>query len=145
VVATKRRTAVNAVLLVPITLCLVGVALNLLPSSSDDGSILMIVLVLTAIFVVPLLINNFLGPTCTCYLRTAVQIEELSSLSRVRRARKVIDRVRPFIIAAQGELPPEGIPSRGQSTAGSAAGPAPDDAGPPARAADHPAAPPLPS
>jgi hypothetical protein len=51
-----------------------------------------------------LLLNNVLGPTCTVYIQTAVQTEELPSLSRVRRANDLLDRVRPLISAVQGEL-----------------------------------------
>src|SRR5438093_1602683 len=48
----------------------------------------------------PLLINNILGPSCTVYIRTAVQTEELPSLNRIRRAAKALDRIRPLITAA---------------------------------------------
>jgi len=57
------------------------------------------------------LIHLALGPTSICQLRTAVQIEELPSLNRLRRSRKMLDRVRPLIIAAQGALTPEEISS----------------------------------
>jgi hypothetical protein len=46
------------------------------------------------------------------HLRTAVQIEELPSLNRIRRTRRVLDRVRPLIVAAQGPLAPEEISGR---------------------------------
>jgi hypothetical protein len=59
-----------------------------------------------------LLANNLLGPTCAVYLRTAVQIEELPSLSRVQRAHEVLERIRPLIAAAQGQLAPEDISVR---------------------------------
>ena len=145
VVLTNRRTIWNGVLLVPIVICLAGLANALFSLPRKDGAVMVAWLVSIAVFVLPLLINSLLGPTCTCFVRTAVQIEELPSLNRVRRARQVLDRVRPFITAAQGELPPEGIPSRGQSTADSAASPAPGNAVLPAPAADNPAAPPFPS
>jgi hypothetical protein len=60
----------------------------------------------------PLLLNNLLGPTCTCHLRTAVQTEELPSLSRVRRVRRVLNRIRPLIVAAQGQLTSEEVSAR---------------------------------
>jgi hypothetical protein len=59
-----------------------------------------------------LLANVARGPTAICHLRTAVQTEELPSLNRLRRARKVLARIRPLIIAAQGELSPEEIRAR---------------------------------
>ena len=64
-------------------------------------------------FGLPLLINILRGRTCRCFLRTAVQIEQLPPLSRVRRAQKVFARIRPLIAAAQGgELSPEVISAR---------------------------------
>ena len=59
-----------------------------------------------------LLANNILGPTCEVYLRTAVQVEELPSLNRVRRARTALARLRPLIAAAQGRLEPEELSMR---------------------------------
>jgi hypothetical protein len=51
-----------------------------------------------------------------------VQVEELPSLSRLPRARKVLTRLRPLIVAAQGQLAPEEIPAKMQEwTAQSAA------------------------
>jgi hypothetical protein len=61
---------------------------------------------------VPLIFNNILGPTCTAYLRTAVQLEELPSLNRIGRADKVLGRIRPLIAAAQGELSSEDASAR---------------------------------
>jgi hypothetical protein len=52
------------------------------------------------------------GATCQCHLRTAVQTEELPSLTRLPRASKALDRLRPLIVAAQGQLMPEEIPAR---------------------------------
>lgn len=44
------------------------------------------------------------GPACRCAIRTAVQTERLPSLSRLRRARRVIERLRPAIEEAQAQL-----------------------------------------
>jgi len=60
----------------------------------------------------PLILNLLYGPTCKCELRTAVQTENVPSMSRVRRARKVLDRIRPLIAEAQGQLAAEEIPLR---------------------------------
>ena len=74
------------------------------------------------LFAVPLVINNISGPTCLCQLQTAVQLEELCPLRRIRRARKVFARLRPLIVAAQGEMPVEEIVSRMQAAAVSSEG-----------------------
>jgi hypothetical protein len=73
--------------------------------------------VLAAVFAVPFVLNLIYGPTCACQLRTAVQTEDVPSLGRVRRARKIIARLRPLIAAAQGELNPDEIPQRMQELA----------------------------
>jgi hypothetical protein len=52
-----------------------------------------------------LVINLWRGPSCTCHVRTAVQTEALSSLNRLRVARRALDRLRPLILAAQADLP----------------------------------------
>ncbi len=66
-----------------------------------------------------LIINLVKGPTCRCQLRTAVQIEEMPSLNRVSKVHKVLDRIRPLIAAAQGQLTPEEISARMLELAGS--------------------------
>ncbi len=118
-VTTKRRTIWNGVLVVPIVICLAGLANALFSLPRESGAAIVIWTIFASIFLVLLLINNLLGPTCTCYVRTAVQIEELPSLNRLRRARKVLGRIRPLIIAVQGGLPPEEIPVRLRAAAGS--------------------------
>jgi len=74
--------------------------------------------ILTGVVAIPFLLNLFYGPTCSCQLRTAVQTEELPSISRVRRARKILARLRPLIVEAQGQLTPEEIAARMRTTAG---------------------------
>ncbi|MFM2081520.1 MAG: hypothetical protein RL380_211 [Verrucomicrobiota bacterium] len=64
-------------------------------------------LILAGLFAVMFLVNFLAGPTCRCHLKTAVQFEELPSLRRVKRARKVITRLRAPIAQAQGEIPRE--------------------------------------
>jgi hypothetical protein len=62
----------------------------------------------------PFILNFIYGPTCKCELRTAVQTENVPSLSRVWRARRVLDRIRPLIVQAQGQLATEEIALRFQ-------------------------------
>ena len=99
--------------------------------------------VVTAVFAficIPLavlfLFNLAAGPTVTTYLQSAVQIEELPPLNRLRRARKAFERLRPLIIAAQGQLTPAEIPERmheaqAAETAASPPPPTPSDEAPP--------------
>jgi hypothetical protein len=89
-----------------------------------------------------LLLNLAAGPTCTCQLRTAVQTEELAPLHRLRRARKVLNRLRPMMVEAQGELAPEEIPARFQEWAAATAAADASAAGIPRYVVDDPNAPP---
>lgn len=111
-VATVRRKVWNGVLLVPIVICLAGLATVLSSRPRPEAVVVITWAIIATLFVVPFLIHNLLGPTCICHLRTAVQIEELPSLNRLRRARKVLERIRPLIHAVQGGLSPEEISLR---------------------------------
>ncbi|MDB6112008.1 MAG: hypothetical protein JWR69_3758 [Pedosphaera sp.] len=63
--------------------------------------------ILSAFFGGIMLLNTLTGPTCVCQVKTAVQTEELPSLNRIKRARKVLARLRPLIAQAQEELAPD--------------------------------------
>jgi hypothetical protein len=57
--------------------------------------------IVSGFFVLNLFINVTMGPTCVCHVRTAVQTEKLGSMGRLRRARILLDRLRPVILEAQ--------------------------------------------
>ena len=69
-------------------------------------------LIVGLILAIPLVINNVFGPACRVYLRTAVQVEGLPSLSRIRRTQKILARLRPRISAVQGSLTAEEAATR---------------------------------
>lgn len=50
------------------------------------------------------LASGIRGPSCKCYIRTAVQTERVPSLNRIRRADKVLTILRPLIDAVQGPI-----------------------------------------
>ncbi|MEO7298893.1 MAG: hypothetical protein ABI042_09990 [Verrucomicrobiota bacterium] len=54
------------------------------------------------LFAFCLAINAARGATCICHLKTAVQIDQLPSLKRLRKARKVLAIIQPLIEQAQG-------------------------------------------
>lgn len=60
-------------------------------------------------FLLGLLVNTALGPTCVCTLRTAVQTERLYSLVRVRTALRALKLIREAVEAVQGTLTPDEI------------------------------------
>lgn len=49
-------------------------------------------------------INLFRGPTCSCMIQTAVQVERLRALSRLRVAQRTVGQLTPLIAEAQREL-----------------------------------------
>ena len=97
---TKRREIWNIVLLM---ILLVSITAAI---SAFDSSLYAWAFMTSPIGLI-LLLNNILGPTCTVHLRTAVQVEELPPLSRVRRTQQFMARVRPLIVAAQEHFVPE--------------------------------------
>jgi hypothetical protein len=134
--ATQRRSVWNWILGILLALSLVfGDFASLFNGSPTPQAILFGILAL--VFGVPLVVNNLAGPTCICRLHTAVQIEELASLSRIRKTRKVLNRIRPLIAAAQGMLTPEEIAARlGQQPAPLPENPHPENSAPPTSLAE---------
>lgn len=61
---------------------------------------------LAVLFLLLALINYLRGPTCLCTVQTAVQNHRITSLNRVRVARKVLGLIQPKIEAAQAAPPP---------------------------------------
>lgn len=57
---------------------------------------------LLAIFLIALVVNLMLGPTCIVQLQTAVQLQKLASLRRVRTAGKVMTRIKALVEEKQG-------------------------------------------
>lgn len=53
-----------------------------------------------------IIINTLLGPSCETRIQTAIQTESITSLVRLRTSLKVLARVQPHIIAAQAEPEP---------------------------------------
>lgn len=72
--------------------------------------------ILIGLFLVLLLINVVQGPTCVAYLRTAVHLQPLPSLHRVRTAMKALRLLRPHVEAAQGTLSREQLVSFSEGT-----------------------------
>lgn len=103
IVRDSRRLTVNIFLGLFALLTLAGTILSL---RGDLLGLAIFLLCVLAVWLLWLWGNTALGPTCRCYVRTAVQVEELPALCRVRRARTVIERVRPLIEESQAGLVP---------------------------------------
>ena len=111
---TKLRVIWNAILPTPLAGGCLGLLACLTSGARNEGAIIawLIFIVVILLFLV---INNILGTGCVCYLRTAVQIEQLPGLYRAPKARKVLSQIRPLIAAAQGgELSAETVAARMQ-------------------------------
>ena len=76
-------------------------------SSSPSDALPPIGIGVAAFWLILIFINTLRGPTCQTHVRTAVQLEHLPSLSRVKVARKVLAMVRPIIDEAQGRVTEE--------------------------------------
>jgi len=128
---TSRRSVWNGVLAVPLAICLFGLVVSLTSPRNTTGMVVSSILV--TLTLIPFLLNNLRGPACACQLRTAVQTEDLGSLSRVRQTQKVLEKIRPLIVAAQGSLSPEEVAARMHQAASPQLGTTPAEA-PPASA-----------
>jgi cell division protein FtsL len=82
----------------------------------NDETLRLFFWILCVIFLFLLVINILRGPTCTCHIVTAVQVEKLPSLNRLRVANKAIRTIRFSIEKVQGKLSPEEV-AASQSTA----------------------------
>lgn len=119
---TTRQAIWNAVLAVPVALCLVAVIVSAAMARSAPGTVTWAISVFAPatitwaifllLFLLPFIVNNLRGTACSCQLRTAVQTEDIASLSRLRQTHKVLDKIRPLIVAAQGQLAPEEVSVR---------------------------------
>jgi hypothetical protein len=143
VAGTSRYRILNAALGALSAICLAGVIACSVTKPNIPGLITWAIF--AVVFLVPLLLNIILGPTCTCQIRTAVQTEDLPSLSRLRKTRKVLDRIRPLVEAVQGRMAAEEVSARMHAAASGAvaeaAPAAPEPA--PAQPEPPPAAPPI--
>ncbi len=122
---TKLRSIVNGILMAPSVGCLIGLILSFFSRPMDEVTVLTC-LILSAVFLLLLLINSTLGAGCICHLRTAVQIEVLPSLYRVPKMRRILNEIQPLIAAAQGgELSSEAAAAQMAAWMTSIAGTAP--------------------
>ena len=76
-------------------------------SLAFDSTGIIVMLSLAVPFVMALIVNIALGPTCAFHIRTAVQTERIQAISRISAARKFIARIEPLIATAQGSPPAE--------------------------------------
>ena len=85
--------------------CLAALFMTLLGIMSDGQGFLFIGLA-AALLSAALVVNIFCGPSCVCYIATAVQREKLSSLNRLKKAKQTMETLRPIILKAQRNTSP---------------------------------------
>ena len=83
--------------------------ISLLAAMNFDNFVKMFFYLTGLFFFLIFLINIFRGPSCVCYLSTAVQTEKLLSLNRLRIAEKAVNYLRYYIENAQGSITPQMI------------------------------------
>jgi hypothetical protein len=64
-------------------------------------------IIFASMFILLLIVNLALGPSCEVRLQTAVQVQKLSALRRVPQAQKVMNRIRDEVLKVQEPLTPE--------------------------------------
>ena len=59
--------------------------------------------IITILLIMTVLISFIRGPGCVCYIQTAVQKHRLRSISRIMKAQKIMDSLKPIIHRSQQE------------------------------------------
>lgn len=91
---TDRRLIINVVLAV-------FAALFTLPIFFSDLAAAIVWSILALPIYALIVVNTLKGRACVCHLTTAVQREKLASLSRCKRAERILRKIEPLILAAQ--------------------------------------------
>ncbi len=98
------RGSVLALVSLAVALGFAGLGAMLFPAPDAIG--FWVFVSLASLFALVALGNVLLGPSCRVSLHTAVHVEELPSLRRVRQAERALDVIVARIDAAQGPLVP---------------------------------------
>jgi len=107
--ATTTRLNWNRFLVILATIIMI---IGALISQLQAVGMIVTVIITGVICGIPLFFNNLFGPTCACQIRTAVQTEELPSLCRVKQVNRVLNRMRPLIAEAQGQITAEEVSAK---------------------------------
>jgi hypothetical protein len=108
VIQKTMRGFVWNIVLVALTCAFLALMLVGFQSKWDVG-VLVFTGIVAGMFSILLFINWLRGPTCKCFIATAVQIEQFHSLHRLRTALKVARRINVLAQAVQGTLTPQDI------------------------------------
>jgi hypothetical protein len=91
--------------LVYISICAIGFLLMLLIAMSGEDRVVGYIFgSFAAAFLIGAVWQALAGQSCRCYVRTAVQMEHLPSLCRMKRAQKTIALIQPLVLASQAPL-----------------------------------------
>ena len=114
IVVRKTTTfmVVNFVLGILFTIAMIPILASSKEIANGNGIVIFWLVFVLLLLGLPLALNIIWGPTCACELRTAVQTQELPSLARMRQTRRILNRIRPLIAAAQGEISAEEVSAR---------------------------------
>ncbi len=82
---------------------LIGLTLGMIALGGTTGAVITGG-IFFGFFILIMLVNSAKGPTCQCYIVTAVQTFRIASLGRQAKARRVIAKITPLIRTAQTEL-----------------------------------------
>ena len=105
VLRKTRRRALTCTALGLLTVGALGSALT------ANGATRIALFVSGGLLLIAIIVNVVRGPTCVCHLRTAVQMEKLTGMNRLRTARRAIALLTSRIDAAQAAAAEPTVPN----------------------------------
>jgi len=95
-----------------IVLSILALGFVLLAVAVSDASFTIVWAMVGGIFAFFFLLSLWRGSSCVTHIKTAVQTEQLAAWNRMRAARKGMAMIRPRLLEAQGQMPPEELKAR---------------------------------
>lgn len=105
-----RKTAASFVGNIVLTILALGAIL--LAAAVQDIAARIVWAIIGGLFAFFTLLSLWRGSSCVTHIKTAVQTEHLAAWNRMRAARKGMAMIRPRLLEAQGELPPQELKAR---------------------------------
>jgi len=114
-----QRTGTREIITLLHLMVLIGVALLLAAMTVYAAPFPLVIFFwsLFGVLCLSAIVNHLRGPTCACFLQTAIGTERLYAVNRCRTAHRVLAQLQPLIEAAQGAFQPADLSTASDAVA----------------------------